>query len=87
MSHGFISSVPFYCFYVFIFFMSFSRCICVYVCVLNCMSCCHYDVIKHNNKNNTAVRNRLREKAYIHCTHSDSRYDMTSAQRILKPTL
>jgi len=21
----------------------------LYVCVLNCMSCCHYGVIKHNN--------------------------------------
>jgi len=55
----FTSSVPFYRFLlVFKSFCVFSGWICVYdfmcvaVCVLNCMSCCHYGVIKHNNTNN-----------------------------------
>ena len=29
----------------------------MYVCVLNCMSCCHYGVIKHNNNNNNNNNN------------------------------
>ena len=50
----FTSSVPFYRFLlVFKSFCVFSGwicvydCVCVAVCVLNCMSCCHYGVINH----------------------------------------
>ena len=37
-----------YCFFIFLCLSS--GCICVFVCVLNCLFCCHYGVIKHNNK-------------------------------------
>ena len=37
-----------YCFLMFLCLSS--GCICVFVCVLNCLSCCHYGVIK-NKKN------------------------------------
>jgi len=52
MLHVFRQFRSFLLFYSFCLFLSlFSGCICIYVCVLNCMSGCHYGVIKHNNNN------------------------------------
>jgi len=45
-----------YCFFLMFLCLS-SGCICVFVCVLNCLSCCHYGVIKHLKKHNHCVRN------------------------------
>ena len=54
MSHMFYQFCSFYSVIVFLIFLClFSGRISVYdyVRVLNCMSCCHYGVIKHNNIN------------------------------------
>ena len=43
------------------FLVDVFACMTVYVCVLNCMSCCHYGVIKHNNQQSHSFRPQAAE--------------------------
>jgi len=57
-----------YCFLFFkIFLCLFTGCVCVLVCVLNCiiLSCCRYGVIKHNNNNNNNKTGETREGSFL----------------------